>query len=331
MKNRPLRKTQHALPLSGIIYPMCIRHVFYCKVLSWAILLSLLVTGGCSRDNPTGLPSHSPSNTETPISSPTPAEPVAPAEPTATLEPLAAIINGAPLTLAEYQAELALYQAGKGAEPDPEEKIRILQDLIAQVLLDQGAAEKGFSVDEATLQERIRLLANQLGSEQALNDWIKANGYTQAAFRKALARSIAAAWMRDQIANAVPKTAEQVHARQILLVNSEEANQALAKLQTGNDFGNLALEYDPLTGGELDWFPRGINPHPQIEQAAFELQPGQVSAVIQTVAGYHILQVIERDPQRPLAPEALLILQSRAVQDWLEQRRSQSEIQVLVS
>ena len=309
---------------------MCIRHVFYCKVLPWAILLSLLVAG-CSRDNPTGLPSHSPSNTETPISSPTPADPVAPAEPTATLEPLAAIINGDPLTLAEYQAELALYQAGKGAEPDPEEKARVLQDLIARVLLEQGAAEKGFSVDEVKLQERIQLLVNQLGSEQALNDWINANGYTQAAFRKALARSIAATWMRDQIANAVPKTAEQVHVRQILLYNSEEANQALTKLQAGNDFGNLALEYDPLTGGELDWFPRGVLPDPQIEQAAFNLQPGQITAVIQTVAGYHILQVMARDPQRPLAPEALLILQSRAVQDWLEQKRSQSEIQVLVT
>jgi peptidyl-prolyl cis-trans isomerase C len=240
------------------------------------------------------------------------------------------MVNGEGIALAEYQAELRRYQTAIGAEPAPEEKTRVLQDLIDEVLLAQGAAEKGFVMDEPGVQARIQQLTSQLGSEQALNDWMAVQGYTTETFRLALARAMAAAWMRDQIANALPRTAEQVHARQILLYSSDEANQVLEKLKAGNDFGNLALEYDPVTGGELGWFPRGYLPDVQIEQAAFNLQPGEFSDIIQTQAGFHILQVVGRDPQRLLEPEALLILQSRAVQDWLEQRRSQAEIRIMV-
>jgi parvulin-like peptidyl-prolyl isomerase len=60
------------------------------------------------------------------------------------------------------------------------------------------------------------------------------------------------------------------------------------------------------------------------------LQPGQYSSIIQTLAGFHILQVLERDPQRPLDPQALLTLQNRAVADWLQTHHDQSDIQVLL-
>ena len=81
-----------------------------------------------------------------------------------------------------------------------------------------------------------------------------------------------------------------------------------------------------MTKGELGWFPRGYLPESAIEQAAFALQAGQFSDVIQTQAGYHILFVVERDPAHPLSPDALLTLQERAIQDWLTQQRNASTI-----
>jgi parvulin-like peptidyl-prolyl isomerase len=60
------------------------------------------------------------------------------------------------------------------------------------------------------------------------------------------------------------------------------------------------------------------------------LQPGEYSEVIQTAAGYHILQVLERDPQRPLDPGTRQALQLRALQDWMTERRSQSQVQVFL-
>ena len=78
----------------------------------------------------------------------------------------------------------------------------------------------------------------------------------------------------------------------------------------------------------MGWFPRGYLSDPAVEAAAFALQPGEYSDVIQTQAGYDILFVADRQPDRPLSPDALLALQERAVQDWLAQKRNESTILV---
>jgi parvulin-like peptidyl-prolyl isomerase len=196
-------------------------------------------------------------------------------------------------------------------------------------LLAQGATEAGYQIDEAGLQARLDELTGRMGGPQALAEWMAAYGYTEATFRSDLARSLAAAWMRDEIGGGVPETAEQVHVRQILFRDAESANAAYSQIQTGADFTTLAAENDPLAHGDLGWFPQGYLPDPLVEQAAFALQPGETSAVIESPSGYHILQVVERDPQRPLDPDARLSLQVQAVQSWLEARRAESEIQIL--
>ena len=250
---------------------------------------------------------------------------------TPTEEALAARVNGQGISLADFEAELALYQMATGVEPTPEERQRVLGSLIDQTLLVQAASEKGYTVDEAVLQGRLDGLASSLGGEAALAQWIGDHGYHEQSFRKALAGAVAATWMRDQITAAVPKTVEQVHARQILVYDSKAADEIYALLEAGNDFGNLAEQYDPVTGGDLGWFPRSYLLDAGLEAAAFDLQPGQYSTVIQTVAGFHILQVTERALLHPLTPEALLILQSQAMQDWLKERRLQSEIDILLT
>ena len=137
---------------------------------------------------------------------------------------------------------------------------------------------------------------------------------------------MAAALMRDRLAAAIPATADQVHIKQILLYNSDAAQQALGYLKAGANFNDLAAQYDPVTKGELGWFPRGYLSDSAIENAAFALKPGQYSDVIQTQAGYDILFLVERDPAHLLSPDALLTLQEHAVQNWLTQRRNESKI-----
>ncbi len=242
--------------------------------------------------------------------------------------PLAAMVNQSVITLVEYRAELERYKAAKGTDLAPEDEKRVLDDLIDETILAQAATEKGFVADDAVIQEHMNLLIGLPEGEKKLSDWMNAYGYQKDALYSALSRSIGAAWMRDQIIDAVPKTAEQVHGRQILLYNSDQANQVLAQLQAGNDFGNLARKYDPITGGDLGWFPRDYLPDPKIEEISFELQPNEYSAVIESLAGLHIIQVLERDPQRPLSPDALLILQGKALQDWLQVQRDKSVIEI---
>jgi len=250
--------------------------------------------------------------------------------PTVTPIPLAASVNGEGITVPEFEAELARYQqaqASLGNTVSLETATQtVLDNMINTLLLAQGAASNGYVADEAAVQSRIDALVAQLGVAQALSNWQSAHGYTDAGFRSELSREMAAAWMRDQIIVTVHQTAEQVHVKQILLYNAATAQQALDYLRAGWVFEDLAVQYESITKVELGWFPRGYLPEPAIEQAAFALQAGQFSDVIQTQAGYHILYVVERDPARTLSPDALITLQERAVQDWLTQKRNESTV-----
>ncbi|MBM3144193.1 MAG: hypothetical protein FJ010_04320 [Chloroflexi bacterium] len=262
-------------------------------------------------------------------SQPSPAQPEAdtptPLEPSATPVEWAVTVNGEGITKAEYQAELARYRSAAGTELATEDEDFVIQDMIDQLLLAQAAAQAGFVVDEAMVQSRIELLDIE---EQALRDWLETHSYTDESFRYALARSIAAAWMRDRIIAEVPKTAQQVHARQILLYNSAEADDVLAQLEAGADFETLAEQYDPLLKGDLGWFPRGYLTVPELDDVIFSLSPGEHSSVIETILGFHIVQVIEFDSAHPLDPNTYRVVQTQAIEQWLLDRRASSEIVV---
>ena len=264
-----------------------------------------------------------------PVSVPTPTPPMAPA-PTGTPLPVVVSVNGEDITVAEFEAEHARYQQAQTSLGDTASQETatqtVLNDIINSLLLEQAAAAYGFVVDDATVQDRIDALAALVGGPDALAVWESTHGYTGTDFRSTLRRQIAAAWMRDQITASVSTTAEQVHVKQILLYNADDAQKGLGYLQAGLNFEELAAQYDPVTKGELGWFPRGYLPALVIEEAAFALQPGQYSPNIQDETGYHILYVVERDPARLLSPDALLILQERALQSWLTQRRNESTI-----
>ncbi len=132
--------------------------------------------------------------------------------------------------------------------------------------------------------------------------------------------------MRDKIIAEVPSTAEQVHVQQILLYNQDTAQSFLLQLNGGADFDELASRADPTTRGDLGWVPRGYLLDPKIEEAAFSLAVGGHSDVITTDVGYHIVKVLEKDPNRSLSPDAYLALQELALKNWIEQQRQQSNI-----
>jgi peptidyl-prolyl cis-trans isomerase C len=300
--------------------------LFYFKA-GLILLFSLVFLAACNQRTATSTASQAVNPSVGSSTSPSATE-TSPA-PTATPEALAAQVNGTGISLAEYQAELTRYQQASGRELSDDDRQRVLDELINQTLLAQAAAEKGFAIDETTLQTRIDNLAAQVGGAEALARWMETNGYNEADFRRQLARSASAAWMRDQILAEVPTSAEQVHARQILLRTAEDANQTLARLQAGEDFTTLAKQADPVSGGDLGWFPRGYLFFPALDEAAFSLEPGQYTGIIETTSGFHILSVIERDTQRPLNPQAMLFAKERALQSWLDDRRQQSTIEII--
>lgn len=265
-----------------------------------------------------------PEPTVTPTSTSTP-EP-----PTATPEPMALTVNGEGITVVDFNAEVQRYLTAQGnlgnTVSAAEASQAVKEDLTAQLLLAQAARLNGFNLDEQGLHRRLDSLAAQAGGADALSKWRSEHGYTEQAFRSALKRAAESAWMRDKILAEIPSTAEQVHVQQILLYNQDTAQSFLNQLNGGADFDELALRADPLTRGDLGWVPRGYLLEPAIEEAAFSLSVGGYSEVIATDVGFHIVRVLERDPQRPLSPDAFLSLQERALNTWVAEQRQQADI-----
>jgi peptidyl-prolyl cis-trans isomerase C len=302
---------------------------FRCFTIRLTLILSVLalVLASCRSGGPGITPSVG-EGTPIPGTTPGTTPSLTPFQPSPTPLPLAASVNGEPILLSDYEAALARHASGIGRDLTLEEQQQTLDELIDELLLAQAARNEGYQLEEEFFQARLAQLTAEAGGEEALQQWLAENGYTEQTFEQALRQALQAAWMRDRVIEAQPQAVEQVHARQILVYSLDQANQILASLQAGTQFANLAVQVDPVTEGELGWFPRGYLLHPQLEEAAFGLQPGEISQVIQTPVGYHILQVIERESQRALDPEPLRVLQSSRLRGWLAEQRQESDIQV---
>jgi peptidyl-prolyl cis-trans isomerase C len=293
-------------------------------VLAWIIFSS-----ACGGQTPETTTKISPAAaTSSPVKKNTQAPTITPAG------PLAVKVNGEGIQLAEFDASLKQYQAaqqqaGINDSLADQQKI-VLDDLVNQLLLAQAAREGGYQIDDAAIEARVAILVTQAGGPAGMTEWLNKNGYTADSFRSALARSMAMAWERNQIMAGVPVTADQVHARQILVSNETRANQIYQELQSGADFATLAKQYDPTAGGDLGWFPRGYLTQPEVEDAAFSLEAGKYSQVIHSKIGFHIIQALEHDPKHPLSPDALQKAQHQALSDWLKNRRTLAQIEILI-
>ncbi|MCX7622857.1 MAG: peptidylprolyl isomerase [Thermomicrobium sp.] len=178
--------------------------------------------------------------------------------------------------------------------------------------------------------EEARATATALMGEYQRNVLDQA-GLSLADFRRLVVRPLLA---REKVQRAleerIPLRGEQVHARHILLATREAADQALADIRSGADFAAIARErsIDSDTapnGGDLGWLPRGYMP-PAFDDVAFSLQPGELGGPVQTEYGWHLVQVLERDADRPISVRMLEALRARAFDRWLEEQRKTSTI-----
>ena len=156
-------------------------------------------------------------------------------------------------------------------------------------------------------------------------------GFSEREYRELLTGELYRQKMEEQIRESVPAAAEQVHARHILVGTREEAEQVLERLQGGEDFQALAAELSLDTGsnemgGDLQWFPRGVM-DPAFEEAAFALQPGEISEPVEATYGFHIIAIEGHEEERDVDPYILQQLQQMAVQEWLTELRDAAGIE----
>lgn len=151
--------------------------------------------------------------------------------------------------------------------------------------------------------------------------------YVRLVAKPALARDLVTSHFTQQTG----QSAEQVHARHILVGTEELADKLYADLQSDPaSFAQLAEENSIDTGtapngGDLGWFTRGVMVEP-FEQVAFELAPDAISEPVQTQFGWHIIQVLEHEDDRALTDDQIQQAISAETDRWLSGQRENASI-----
>lgn len=182
------------------------------------------------------------------------------------------------------------------------------------------AARAKVVVPAADLDSALKSEYDQAGGEQAFLDALKANGITIDYVRKSIEeRLLISRFLDAELMKKIVVAPEEVakayaedktaSVRHILLLTQGKSDQekipvrakieeVLAKAKAGEDFAGLAKQFseDPGSkdnGGLYEDFARGAMVKP-FEDAAFSVPVGQISGIVETSYGYHILQVVDR-------------------------------------
>lgn len=260
-------------------------------------------------------------------------------------EPLAAKVNGIPIPLALYNRQADQAQAAlvaQGVDPNTAEgkdavkavREESLGSLIDNVLIEQAARAQGVKLADSEIDARLKSFVSDAGGLDKFNQYLTQNQLTLQDLCLTIRSSALGELMIERVTATLPTKVEQVRVAHILLNTREDADKALAQLKGGADFAAVAkqLSQDEATkdnGGELGWIPHDVMA-PEFDQAAFALQPGQISGVVQSQLGFHIIKVLERDPAHPLTPELLQNQRQAAFLTWLQEQRDKAKIEKMV-
>ncbi len=234
-------------------------------------------------------------------------------------------------------------------------KSNILEGMINEELLYQEAQEKSISASNSEVEEQIQQYKGQYGDEgfaQALSN----AGMNEDQLRSEISRSLTIQKLLEQeVTSGIEVTDEEIRkfydentqmfeqsqsvkASHILIdtrdAETEEAKQEararaeelLDQLEGGADFAELAREHSEgpsaQNGGSLPQFSRG-EMVPPFEEAAFALEPGETSDVVETRFGFHIIRVEEKSaggttPYEEVKPQ---------IAQYLEQQKQQEAVQ----
>lgn len=256
-------------------------------------------------------------------------------QPPSTGSPLATV-NGTAIsaTELEYEMRQLAIEMGMRNRPISERQLKqlrslLIENLIEREILYQHAQAKKIQIRSQWIEASLSELKEQLGGSAALRAYLSNTGMTQAQLKEWLAKGLTVRRLLRRfpihsikVSDAemqafyrqhpeLFQSSEQVRVRHILAsVNdmNDEAQriQALQRIQTlqtqlenGANFAVLALEYSNCPSrtraGDLGYLSKDQMITPFAE-AAFELQPDQVSDIVETRFGYHLIKMIDPRP-----------------------------------
>ncbi|PUA20457.1 peptidylprolyl isomerase [Glaciimonas sp. PCH181] len=220
---------------------------------------------------------------------------------------------------------------GVEAPPPADLQKQLLERLILERAQVQAAKEFGLSVDDKMLDTAIGRIAEQ--NKLSMADFRKQLDHDQipyASFREDIRKEILLQRLRErEVDNKIQITEsevdnyltaeannkltqpvqQEVNLAQILIrvpenataaqvaQRRQRAEEAMQQLRTGGNFGKVAATYsdapDALSGGELGWRPQDRLPQLFLD-AVISLKPGQVSTILQSANGFHIIKVNDK-------------------------------------
>ncbi len=198
-------------------------------------------------------------------------------------------------------------------------------DILVRLAVYELEAElRGIAVSDAEAQQQFDILygeylASNGMTEEDLSYYLSLQGSTLEEFKADalmnIRRGLLEERVRDEVVGQIDvsdedleayfavhlsefQTEEQVQASHILVSDSNAAEDVLARLEEGEAFADLAVELseDPgsaSAGGDLGWFGRD-QMVPEFEEAAFALEVGEMSDIIETDYGFHIILVTDK-------------------------------------
>jgi len=193
-------------------------------------------------------------------------------------------VDGVPIT--EQDVSDALADIGPSLPEKMDAPAR--QKYVVDYLIDLRLVAKKAVADKkdatAEIARRMAYYHDKLAMESVMGDVAKA-AMTDENEHKAY----------DEAAKAQPPQPE-VHARHILLPSEDDAKAALERIKKGEDFAKVATELSKDPGGEggdLGWFTKD-KMVPEFADAAFKMEPGQVSDPVKSQFGWHVIKVEEK-------------------------------------
>jgi peptidyl-prolyl cis-trans isomerase C len=290
----------------------------------------------------------------------------------------AALVNGKAIPMSEYEAGIEqlnrqIAMTGRNSEEKdmPALKKKVLDSLISRELLRQEVEKRGIKVDDAEVNAQLEAVkkgsspedfAKSLKQMNITEKELRDHMASQLAIRKLIEKELGSKIVvTPQEVKAfydgnpdVFKTPPMIRASHILVkvdkgATADEKAKALEKikavqkrLQNGEDFAQVAKEVSDCpskeNGGDLNFFQKG-QMVPPFEDAAFSLQQGQISGIVETEFGYHIIKMTDKKDQSTvpfdeIKPRIEQHLKSEKMSQefpkFVESLKSKAKIEVLV-
>ena len=204
----------------------------YPYLLNLLVLLALIVLVACGDGGSEGegvaSPDESSAETDSPAIAPTLVLTIVPtSSPVPTPTPqLAALVNGQPILLEEYEQELARYELAQAeldigpGENGNDYRDLVLDALIERELIRQAAVVQGVTISPDTIDLKMKELRESANEHGNFDDWIMANLWTEEEFQNALEAELIVEKMVAAITTDVPTAMEQVDRKSTRLNSS---------------------------------------------------------------------------------------------------------------